>query len=487
VVAVSNRALILRYAAGIGRAVALAAAAASLLATVAFALGLLRVRPWIYGEAEVLFEASRIREHLALYVDPVAGAFDYGPVPTRCTVVYPPLWSWALSHVPAPATAAFARAACTLAWFGSLGWMAARARERCRPAACLAAAVVGGVFVLALFATSGRPDAVATAIASVSLTRAARRERVDALDGALLALAAWIKPNVLGIAAGLGLFAARRGARSVAALAAGALAVTVPIALTLQRVSGGTWWEHLTASLGQPLSLAVWWSQVGTRAMFLAPVAWTTWVAAHDRTAGARATLYAWVASLIWALVSLAKAGSASNYWMEPAVAAVAVFANASPATPTATGRARFWMAAAVAGVWLAVASIGGVVESFEKEPRRAALLARARAECGAREGEAVVADNPGGELALNGRVIAPVFQMIFLVRSGRLPLATWLADVSRPEVACVLEEGGGAFHAVPEVGRVLDQRMVEVDRVDDWRLYARADRAERRPSAASP
>jgi hypothetical protein len=486
-VAVSNRALILRYGAGIGRAVAVTAAAASLLATVAFALGLLRVRPWIYGEAEVLFEASRIREHLQLYVDPVAGAFDYGPVPTRCTVVYPPLWSWALSHVPAPATATVARAICTLAWFGSLAWMAARARDRCRPAARLAATVVAGIFVLALFATSGRPDAVATAIAGVSLTRASRRERVDALDGALLALAAWIKPNVLGIAAGLGLFAVRRGARAAMALAAGALAVTVPIALTLQRVSGGTWWEHLTASLGQPLSLDVWWSQVGTRAMFLAPVVWTTWVGAHDRTPGARAALVAWIASLVWALVSLAKAGSASNYWMEPAIAAVAVFANASPATPTATGRARFWMAAAVASVWLAGASIGGVLESFEKEPRRAALLARARADCGARDGEVVIADNPGGELALNGRVIAPVFQMIFLVRSGRVPLATWLADVGRPEVACVLQEAVGAFHAIPEVGHVLDLRMVEVERVEDWRLYARRDRPKREPSAASP
>jgi hypothetical protein len=462
-----------------------AAAAASLLATISFALGLLRVRPWIYGEAEVLFEASRIREHLALYVDPVAGVFDYGPVPTRCTVVYPPLWSWALSHVPAPATAAVARATCTLAWFGSLAWIAARARERCRPAACLAAAVVGGIFVLALFATSGRPDAIATAIAGVSLTRAARRERVDALDGALLAVAVWIKPNVLGIAAGLGLFAFRRGARSVMALVAGALAVTVPIALALQRVSGGTWWEHLVASLGQPLSLDVWWSQVGTRAMFLAPVVLTTWVGARDRSPGARAALFAWIASFAWALVSLAKAGSASNYWMEPAVAAVAVFANASPPTLSAVGRARFWLAATIASVWLAAASIGGVVEAFEREPRRAALLARARADCGARDGEVVIADNPGGELALNGRVIAPVFQMIFLVRSGRLPLAAWVADVSRPEIACVLEEGDGAFHAVPEVGRVLDLRMVEVERVEGWRLYARRDVGSVRPERA--
>jgi hypothetical protein len=486
VVAVSNRAL---SHVTVLRAVAVAAAAVSLAATGAFALALLRVRPWIYGEAEVLYEASRIRDHLALYVDPAAGAFDYGPVPTRCTIVYPPLWSWVLSHVPAPATSTAARATCTLAWFGSLGWMAAQARDGRRSAAWLAATVVGGIFVLALFATSGRPDAIATAIAGVALSRAARRGTVGPLEGALLALAAWIKPNVLGIAAGLGVFAVMQGARPAMALSAGALALTVPIAATLQRVSGGTWGQHLLASLGQPLSLDVWWTQVGTRSMFLAPAILTTWTAARDPSPGARAALCAWVASLAWALVSLAKAGSASNYWMEPAIAAVAVYANTSPLALTIAGRTRFWLAAAVASVWLAAASVGGVLDAFVKEPRRAALLARARADCGARDAEVVLADNPGGELALNGRVIAPVFQMIFLVRSGRLPVATWVADVSRPEVACVLEEGDGAFHAVPEVQRALDLRMVEVERIENenWRLYARRDRPRSLNTPGSP
>jgi hypothetical protein len=33
----------------------------------------------------------------------------------------------------------------------------------------------------------------------------------------------------------------------------------------------------------------------------------------------------------------------------------------------------------------------------------------------------------------------------------------------------------------VPEVGRALDERMVEVERVENWRLYARRDRREGR------
>jgi hypothetical protein len=65
---------------------------------------------------------------------------------------------------------------------------------------------------------------------------------------------------------------------------------------------------------------------------------------------------------------------------------------------------------------------------------------------------------------------------MIFLVQSGRLPLATWVDDVRRPEVACALEQDG-ALHVVPEVGRAIDERMVEIERVEQWRLYARRDR----------
>jgi hypothetical protein len=475
-VAVPDRALIRGFAASGARAVAIAAIAASVLATGAFALGLLRVRPLIPGEAEILFEASRIRQGFALYVDPLVGEFDYGPVPTRCYVLYPPLWSWVLAHVPATFAATIARVTCTLAWFGSLAWVASRARPECRRAAWLAAGAVAGVFVLALFATSGRPDALATAVAGVALSRAAARGRVGATEGAVLALAAWMKPNVIGIAAGLGVYALARGPVFAGAFVAGAACVSLPLAAVLQRASGGAWVHHLVGSVVQPLSLAIWWTHVSTRAMFLAPAALTTWLGARDRTPGARIATFAWCASLAWALFSLAKAGSASNYWMEPAMAAVAIFANAPGRTLDPGRRALFWIAAAGACAWLAVASIGGVLEAFEREPRRAALLSRARVDCRARDGEVVVTDNSGGEFALNGRVIEPAFQMIFLVHSGRLPLGTWVADVRRPEVACALEQDG-VLHAVREIGAAIDERMVEVERVEDWRLYGLRDR----------
>lgn len=451
---------------------ALASVAASVLATLVFALGLLRVRPMIYGEAEVLFEASRIRDHLALFVDPVAGAFDYGPVPTRCQVAYPPLWSWVLSWLPRAFAERGGRLLGTASWFGGLAWVASRARAELRGQAVLAAGVAAGVFVLALFPVTARPDAAALALVGVALARCVRRAEVDAVAGGLLALAAWTKPNVLGIAGGVFLFALVQRPRDLLRAALGGLAVTLPVAATLHVVSHGTCWQHFTRTLGQPLSLSVWWSHMWTRAMFVAPIATTTWLAWRARRdPGARLALYAWGASLAWALVSLAKIGSASNYWMEPAMAAVAVAGVAPLPKLGDTGRALLWTGAAAASVWLTIATLGGVVEAFEREPRRAAFLSRAREDCGARPDDVIVGDNPGTELAVDGRIVAPGLATVYLVREGHLPVQTWVADLRRPQVACVIEQEG-LFHALPEIAATIDERFVEVETVEDWHLY---------------
>ena len=123
-----------------------------------------------------------------------------------------------------------------------------------------------------------------------------------------------------------------------------------------------------------------------------------------------------------------------------------------------------------------------GVLESFAREPARAALLARARADCGARPGDVVVADNPGSEMALDGRVIAPALANVYLVMDGHMPVGAWVHDLELPEVACVLEEGD-LFDVLPEVAATLDRRFVLVETVEDWRLYGLRERA--RSSAA--
>ena len=353
-------------------------------------------------------------------------------------------------------------------------------REGRRGAAGLAAALAGGVYVTAIFATTGRPDAVAVAIAGLALAGVARKggkAEVGIATGAMLAAAAWSKPNVLGIAAGVFVVAAaRRDWKGVVRAAVGGIAVTAPVALVLGIASHGVWLQHVTRSLGQPLALDVWWGHVWTRAMFVAPAAWVTWAGWRGRgDRGVMVALAAWVGSLGWAVVSLGKIGSASNYWMEPAMAAVVVVGSAPSPRLTGLRAAGLGIAAAGASAWIAAATVGGVVEAFEREPRRAALLARARADCGARPGDVVVADNPGSELALDGRVVAPGLETLFLVVQGHLPLSTWIADLRRPEVACVLEQDG-LFHALPEIERVVGERFVEVEVVEDWHLFARRD-----------
>lgn len=472
-----------------GWQLAAALAGAATLATLAFSLGLLRVRPMIYGEAEVLFEATRLRAHLPLFVDPAVGELDYGPVPTRCMVVYPPLWSWLLSFVPAAQAETVARALGTAFWFGGLAAVAGLARRGSRRSAWLAAGLAAGVYVTAIFASTGRPDAAAVALAGIALALAARKGEVTVATGAMLALAAWLKPNVLGIAAGTFVFAlahrprdigvrgrSLRAAAGAARAALGGLAVSLPVATLLHLASHGAVWHHVTRSLGQPLALDVWWGHVWTRAMFLAPAALVTWLGWRSRKdPGARLALFAWLASLAWSIVSLGKVGSASNYWMEPSIAAVVLAGNA-PLPRLEGGRAALLgLAAAAASAWIAVATFGGVREAFAREPRRAALLARARATCGARPGDVVVSDNPGTELALDGRVIAPGLQTLFLVLGDDLPVATWADDLRRPEVACIVEQDG-LFHVLPETRDVVESRFVEVEVVEDWHVYALRD-----------
>ncbi len=461
------------------RGLVIAAVASSVLLTLAFSFGLIAHRPILSGEAETLHEATRIHDGLVLYTDPIAGAFDYGPVPTRCYVAYTPLWSWVLSHLPPSSSETAGRLLDTLLWFGVLVWLAARARPARRAAAWLAAGVVAGVYVLAIFATSARPDVAAVALVGVALTRATRRGELDGVSGALLALAAWVKPNVLGVAIGLFVLERITRPRSWRALG-GALGVSVVLAATLHVISHGLWLHHMLRTLGPPLDVRVWWLNVSSRAMFLLPAVWITWAALRSRSDPAvKTALVAWATSLGWAVFSLSKTGAASNYWMEPAIAAVVVAATAPAPSLDGMKRLAFWATAAVSAVWLAVATAGGVIEAFAREPRRVALLGRARTACHARPDEVVFTDAAGMQMALDGRIVDPGIQTLFLVLQGHLPLATWIADVERPEVTCVVEEGR-LFDVLPEMGAAVDARFVAVDSAEDWTVLGLRERVGR-------
>jgi hypothetical protein len=116
-----------------------------------------------------------------------------------------------------------------------------------------------------------------------------------------------------------------------------------------------------------------------------------------------------------------------------------------------------------------------------------AAWLARARSACGAREGDIVLADEPGIELMLDGRVVTTPFQMTHLAWSGHYPLGPWIADVQRPEVRCLVMEDDllerpiddvrVAHVRFPVVLRIaLRSKFVPVAQEGDWRLYRARD-----------
>ena len=446
------------------RVLTFAVLGASAIALATWALVTLTSRPLDGVEGEVLFEAGRIRRGLPLYVDPLVGTADVPP--SRYFVLYPPAWSALLALVPVAAPSALAALARVVALSSFVGAsvVAASVGGRARGPALLALGFALSFSATMLFGAAARPDAFALFVATLALARVLRRGALDALAGAAFALAIFVKPNVMGLA--LGVFGATLVTRpraivgpALAGLAVGALGATV-----LQSVSGGAFIDHLLRSTAQGLSLSLWGEQLALRLPFVAvPFALALAYARPVRDAApvvlARGAL---VMSVAWALFSLAKIGSASNYWMEPAVAAVALVSvaareraarpNASALDPSAVARA-----ALVAGVLLfaqsihnGVAAVRNAIEGVSKARAADAAIAEVRAACIRAPGDVVVADEPGVEVELQGRLLGTPFQMAHLFAAGRLPREPFLADLARPEVRCVVAQRSELDDAEP-------------------------------------
>ena len=416
-------------------AVAVLAVLVAFAANVAFVVSTTPSRLLDGVEGEVLFEASRLRDRLALYVDPLRGAFDYGAVPSRYYVLYLPLWAWLLSLVPAADAPLVGRIAASASWFGLLATIVATSLESQRRAALLAALFVAGTYTLTLFATAGRPDALAVALSGLAALRSARRERIDALSGSLFALAACVKPNVIGL--GAGMFAVdlwHRRARAWPGLSS-AVSVVILVLGTLELTTHGACLRHLVLGTAQPLDLRLWAEQVIGRAQMMGSfVALAVGCGLAARSRRAAALLVGGLcASTAWAILCAAKIGSASNYWLEPCVGAVLVFARAP--LPQFEPGWRIGGAALLSlqAMWSGVGSTRSCIEwrGLTAERRQALDLARA----GLAPAAVVIADEPGLELALNGRVITTPFQMTHLVWTGRYPVGLWLEDVERSDV----------------------------------------------------
>lgn len=429
--------------------------AASLGCVIAWALVTIAKRPLDGVEGDVLFEADRIRSGLALYVDPTAGAPEYGAPPARYLVLYPPLWSAVLSLVPRSMAIVFGRLLAAVVWFGAIALIAARAPAERRRTVLTLGAFVGGIWVLALYGASARPDAAAIFFSAFALERVARRSAeakaapaFDVIAGVAFALAAWTKPNVIGALPGvtIGTFLAARGSarEKILAIVPGGLAVlltSLAIAATLHIVSHGAWLTHLLSSTGQPPNASLWFEQLSNRGpFFLLPLGFALVLGLRARRdPGALVATSALATSLSWALLSLAKTGSATNYFLEPCIAMLVV-ASRVDIPALAPSRALGLLLLAFAQVaWDGVGSISGAIAGISSARERALTLADARATCGAKNGDVVIADEPGLELALDGRIVMTPFQTTHRVRRGTFSEDLWLEDLASPNVTCLV------------------------------------------------
>ena len=453
------------------RALAIAAAVVtvvSLAFVLTWAFANLRVRPSMGGEGETLFEAARIRAGLPLYIDPIEGTLDYGAPGTHYFVLYPPLWSWALSHVSDAARGVTGRLLGFSAWTVGLSVLVARADRGSRRHALVFAVFFASIFNLALFIVTVRADAAASLFAAIALERATRRGRVDAIAGALFALAAWTKPTFLGLPAGAIFVTLLVAPRLVWRALAGALAVSAVLFAILHRVSDGQWFHHLLASTLQPFDPEHWWASISHEAFFFfAPAAYAA-ITAWKRRLDPRVAvgLGALAVSFAWGVFSVAKVGSATNYWIETALAVVAIAARTPP--PALTERPALAALALAQALWSGVASMRSAPEWIASDRRVDALIASSRALCGARDADFVLSDEVGTELRLDGRIATTAYQMAFLARAGRFPVAPWVADIDRANVTCFVEH----FHVmrrVPELTRALDAKFAPVASTDGW------------------
>jgi hypothetical protein len=338
-------------------------------------------------------------------------------------------------------------------------------RRENRVNAIVCAAFVAGTWIILNFAMTARPDSIACAMAGYALVRATQKKKIDLVSGALFVLVPWVKPTLLGLP--LGAFVGDAISRRAKIPIPAAIAATIVLSIAANVLSGGVLFVHVSSSNAQPVALSAWLEHVPGRLPFFLPLfalaAWNGW---RDRKNSATG-LGALIASVVWVLASLAKTGSASNYWMEPCVAAIVLVAHAAP------GPFRFAVSGPVhAGIALAtalyadIAAVRGSIEHAKEYRDDAAFAAHAKERCGG----VAMADEAGVELALDGRILSPTYQMVYLVRAGKYPIDPWLHDIASPAVACVVEHSG-QLRLSPELSRAIDERFEPAEQSGAWRI----------------
>jgi hypothetical protein len=402
-------------------------------------------RPYGAVEAEMVFEASRIRSHFPLYVDPTVGAWEAGAPPSRYYVLYTPLWPWILAHLSPRSlvgTRTVGRLLNVALFLGTLGAAARAARPGNRGGVATVALLTLGLEMLAREAGLADADMPAVALSTFGLLRMNRRGGLDGTSCALLALAPLVKPSVLGGVAGAllahVLVNRKGGLRALVGPCVPAAIVSCGLVAIFHVWSHGVWLEHIVRATGQTLSFDRWVNEFGSRAWLLgAPHAAVLLLAAR-RGASPLSTVPL-ATSLGWAVFSMAKHGSGTHYWLEPTMAALVALGAMPPAVDhraTALG----WPGLAVA-VGVAVSSLPSFLRGPAQWRAWPALMDRIREACPRTSGEVVMAYDARIELELDGRILVPAWQNAYLIRRGAFPLAAWREDLARPEVRCFVHD----------------------------------------------
>ncbi len=403
---------------------------------VVYAIALLAYRPLDTVEGELLFEASRLRSGLSLWTHPQVGANEYGAVPARYYVLYTYIWPAIISLAPTKFAIGVGRAIACLSYYGGLAWIVLRAPRERRLDVLVAAAFAGGVFMLVRAGVNGSADSLAVLLAAVALHRGVKKGELDAIAGILFALAAWTKPNVIGVALGAILFTILTKRLRAWPMLLGALCVTLAMIGIEQFASRGLWIEHLLRSTGQAMNATVWAAHVVPRFMFLGlphvGVIAYAWRARRDR--GVSVALVSLATSLAWALFSMAKIGSATHYWLEPSMAAVIVVATV-PRQKSATSLP---IATTCLALLLAVLNARSIVLELPRLRSTPSALEHARKVCALGPTDVAIGEHPGIEMDLNQRIVATPFQLAHMQASDLEP---WKHDIRKPEVRCLVME----------------------------------------------
>lgn len=434
------------------------------------------------GEAEILHEASRIRDGFSLYVDATIGEYDYGGPPSRVWVLYPPFTSWLVSLLPERNLIPIGRIVSALTFVVALAVPVIAAPHPSRQNAGLAALVVGSVFAPWLYTSVIRPDSLAILFIAVFLERTSRLGNPDALVGILAGISILLKPNMSGAPIGVlvGGVLWSRGPGAVRARGAVAAAtVTLLIGLgTLFAWSGGTFAEHLLRSFGHRCTLSNLVSSVVPRlTSVLAPfLLATVLLIRNSKTTPARILSTAFVASLATTGVALSRFGSASNYWLEPLVVVLVVVSKETRWPIREKGpmvRGAVALLLSLQSGILVYLTVEGAFDLRRNAAADQSLRARARERCGG----IVRSDQPGIEYEMNGRILATNFTLNHAMVTGHFPTKVYVDELLDPLTDCVVTTASGAdpFASFIEPSRPFLATQFELDSsTRSGRLYVR-------------